>query len=433
MPKVPRFLNPFHWARGYFEKHPWIRRGLIVLPFLILLGFLGPALSAVESLFSLLGKILQPLLETGLGRVFLAVFVFFLIGLGIWLFAKERFLDLFRNHALAKQLDGIQLLLLGKKKEARVCFKKVAKMGRFFDLSKGPASAFGPLDIDARLKLTRIYLEDGDPKRAFQEMEHIPKSLMTRKQTFSFAELRARLYRDHPGHLSETVRQVLEESHQSWPKNGRILSLLVQELENQGEILAAVTLLEKGLSKVEGEKKDDLTKALSRMLLLLSKRSLIEGDSKAADQYCRKSLRAMESQAARLQEIDLKLLKKDTEGAISLAFSLPIPAARKRLQALLEDPNIPIGPRAILEKVPRLDVLILLAEHYLNIGELEKAGRTVALLEEERIPPFKLYALKTLYHLRKKELPLAQEDLKQALRSLGQAHGGGELLLPGEK
>jgi len=420
VPKFPRFLNPFQWFRNYFEKHPWIRRALIALPFLLVLGFLGPALSAIESLFSLLGELLQPLLETALGRVLLAVLVFFFIGLGIWVFAKERFLDLFRNHALAKHLEGIQLLFLGKKKEAQVCFRKVAKMGRLFDLSKGPASGFGPLDIDARLKLTRIYLDEGDPQRAFQEIERIPKSMMTRKQTFSYSELRARLYRDHPGHLSETVRQVLEESHRSWPKNGRILALLVQELENQGEIALSVALLEKGISKIEDERKGELTQNLSRLLLLLSKQSLMDGDLKSADHYCRKSLRATESQSARLQEVDLKLLKGDAEGAISLLRSLPIPAARKRLQALLEDPEIPLGPRAILEKVPRFDVLILLAEHYLGKDELEKAERTVAILEEEQMPPYRLYALKTLCHLKRRKLALAQEDLTQALRALGQ-------------
>ncbi len=430
MPKVPAFLNPFHWARGYFSKHPWIRRALIALPFLLILGFLGPALSAIESLFSLLGNILQPLLATALGRALLAVFVFFCIGVGIWFFARERFLDLFRNHALAKHLEGIQFLFLGKKKEARACFKKVVKMGKLFDLSKGPATEFGPLDIDARLKLTRIYLEDEDPQRAFQEIERIPKTLMTRKQTFSYAELRARLYRDHPGHLSETVRQVLEESHRSWPKNGRILSLLVRELENQGEILTAVGLLEKGLSKIEGEKKKDLNKTLARLFLLLSKKSLLDADWKAADQFCRKSLRATESQAARLQEIDLKLLKKDPEGAISLIRSLPIPAARKRLQTLLEDPEVPIGPRAVLEKVPRFDVLVLLAEYFLGRNEVDKAERTVAILEEEQIPAYRLHALKTLCHLKRKELPLAKEDLKLALRSLGLSGGEGDLLLP---
>ena len=433
MPKFLGFLNPFQWARDYLKKHPWVRRALVLLPFLILLGFLGPALSAIETLFSLLGKILQPLLETSLGRALLVVLVFSFIALGIWAFAKERFLDLFRNHALAKHLEGIQHLLLGKKKEAKACFKKIVKMGRFFDLSKGPASGFGPLDIDARLKLARIFLEEGDPTRAYKEIERIPKALMTRKQTFSYVELRARLYRAHPGHLSETVRQVIEESHRTWPTNGRILSLLVQELENQGEIATAVGLLEKGLGKIEGEEKGELTKTLSRLFLILSKNALMEGDEKKADQFCRKSLRAMDNPAARLQEIDLKLLKKDPEGALSLIGDLPLPAARKRLQTLLEDPEIPMGPRAVFERVPRFDVLVLLAEFYLNQNELGKAERTLRILEKEQIPPYRLHALKTICHIRTKEFPLAHEDLKKALLALGHPKQNRDLLSPDAK
>jgi len=76
-----RRLNPLRVFSSYFERHPWQRRFVVALPFLIVLALVAPVLNAFGSIVTLLRQVITPLTGTGLGRAILLVVMLGLVAL----------------------------------------------------------------------------------------------------------------------------------------------------------------------------------------------------------------------------------------------------------------------------------------------------------------------------------------------------------------
>jgi hypothetical protein len=244
-----RYLNPLRPLFAWLEHRPWLRRLLIALPFLILLSLLAPVLTFVEKLLDLLGRILGPMLDTSIGRAVLLIVTIVLLAALTYIFAKERVLGLFRRFVLAVHLRAIEDLMLGKKEGARRGFRKVIRYGKWIDLSKGDARLFGSLLADARVKLARMELEDGDPVGARAQLARISSQDAKKRLALSIAELNARIFDAHPDYLAASVLQELQTAHETWPGHLGIAKLLAERLRNSGEEEAAADVLERCVRK----------------------------------------------------------------------------------------------------------------------------------------------------------------------------------------
>lgn len=406
--------NPLRIFSSYFRRHPWQKRLLIALPFLIVLALLDPVLGLVEKILSLIERILTPLLDTGIGRAILLVLLLLVLGLLVYLFAKERVLDIFRRYAMSLHLKGCEALLLDKKAEARRYFQGVLRLGRWFDLSHGPASAHGNLAVDARIKLARMALDEGQAKKARAWLARIPVARLDGSLALSHAELEARIYAAHPDHLKASVRQSLAHSHDTWPGHPGICELYVNHLLAEDEEELAAEVLAKTLRKARKSHQDQVRTTLAAIQLKLARKALHAGDLKLASQWLKKSLAHKETDEGLLLRTDLHLAHGELQSALRVLAGLESPLAKARFQKLLREGAV--DARALLAAVPRQDALDALAEHYLHEGELRKAGRALrASLREGDTTP-RLLALWASLEIRQERLPEARHALQRALQ-----------------
>ncbi|MFQ5507359.1 MAG: hypothetical protein ACE5F1_21550, partial [Planctomycetota bacterium] len=258
-------MNPLRLFSSYFERHPWQRRILIALPILLLLSLLAPVLGAFGAVINLVKQVLVPMTETGLGRATLLVTLLLALGIALYLFARERVLELFRRYGLSLHLRGIEALLLGQRSRARNFFWRVARLGGWIDLGLGETAAYGSLTVDARIKMARLHLEDGQVQRGRAELARIPLGLLKGRLRLSFAELNARIFAQHPGHLPESVLKVLEESHETWPGNPGISQLLAERLIEIGEGQRAAEIYEETLRATKRRPPQEIVDSLARL------------------------------------------------------------------------------------------------------------------------------------------------------------------------
>ncbi len=412
--RVLGMANPLKIFSAYFRRHPWQKRLLIALPFLIVLALLDPVLGLVTKLLGLVERILTPLLDTGIGRAVLLVLLLLVLGIFLYVFARERVLDIFRRYAMSLHLKACEALLLEKKPEARRYFQAVLRLGRWLDLSRGPAAGHGNLAIDARIKLARMALDEGQARKARAWLARIPIAKLEGSLALSHAELEARIYAAHPDHLKESVRKSLARSHATWPGHPGICKLYVDHLLKEGEEEAAAEVLAKTLKKARPSHQEQVRTTLASIQLTLARKTLHTGDLKLASQWLKKSLGHCESAEALLLRADLHLAHGELQPALRVLSGLDSPLAKARFRQLLREDSL--DGRTLLSAVPRQDALDALAEHYLDCGDLRKAGRALRASLRDGEPTPRLLALWASLEIRQNRLPEARKALQRALQ-----------------
>ncbi|MAE77537.1 MAG: hypothetical protein CMJ85_11795 [Planctomycetes bacterium] len=411
-------LNPLRAFSGYFERHPWHRRLLILAPILLLLALLNPVIGSVDKLLALVGKVLEPLINTGVGRGILLVLLLLLICVLVYTFARERVLNVLRRHALSMHLQATEALLRGEHDRARKGFARVLRWGRWIDLSKGPVSAYGSLSIDARLKTARIRLSEDDVRRARAELARIPRAALSKRLAFSYAELNARVFAGHPDHLPDSVLRVLDDSHKAWPQHVGIGELYADVLLQHGDGARAAEVLTETMRRTSKGQAPRVAERLARLHADLARTALHSGDLALAGKNVDRPLRLFESEEARLLKADVHLAKGNADAALAVLSDLATPAAKERLGALLRHEAAPLTPRVLLSRVPRRDSLVVLAEWYLENGEIRRAARALEVCLRSGPPSPRVLALLALARLSQRAPEAANAALERALTTL---------------
>ncbi|MEZ5989607.1 MAG: hypothetical protein R3F30_10855 [Planctomycetota bacterium] len=407
--------NPLRLGGAWLRRHPWLRRLLIALPILLVLALLEPVVGLVEKLLSLLERILGPLLDTAVGRAVLLVLVLLLLAFLVYAFARDRVLDLFRRHALSRHLRACEALLQAHHAEARRGFQAVLRLGRWFDLAKGPAAEHGDLAVDARLKLARMALEDEGPKRAHAILARVPRNRATGSLALSHAELSARVYAVHPGQLQASVLEVLAEAHETWPGHPGVAELYVERLLAQGRGEDAADVLGRTLRKARKSQGDRVRRRLAALELALARAALAAGDLAKARARLKRAGQHDETEELLLLRADLALAEGQVDVALRVLAEVESPLAKERIRRLLADGIV--DARKLLASVPRLDALVALAEHYLAQGDLRRAGRALRACLREGEPSPRLFALWASFLAAERRLPEARRALMLALGS----------------
>jgi hypothetical protein len=141
--------------RALLPKNPWLRVLVYALPFVLVLALFGPALEVVLKLLDFVLRIVEPLLQTTLGRILLLLVVFTLGGLfTVWLL-RSRVRTLRGEAVLGRHLQAIAALVGSDPKRTRDLLRKVVRY-------RGPLPERYPHVLaDAHLKLARLSLATG--------------------------------------------------------------------------------------------------------------------------------------------------------------------------------------------------------------------------------------------------------------------------------
>jgi len=409
-----RRLNPLRVFSSYFERHPWQRRFVVALPFLIVLALVAPVLNAFGSIVTLLRQVITPLTGTGLGRAILLVVMLGLVALGVYLFARDRVIDVLRRYVLSLHLRAIEALLQGREARAARLFRRVAGIGRLVDLSAGATAGYG-LDIDARLKLARLELAADLPRKARAELARIPVRDLDGRLALSHAELNARVFAKHPDHLPESVLQVLDDSHRTWPAHFGIADLLAERLVDTGQGRRAAEVWERCYKASKQNPK--VAERLASLYRRLAREQLQGGDFDDSMRLLKSSLRYGDSEEALLLKADLHLARRELGVALQVLEAIPTPAAKARLAELLRHDSVPVDPRRLLLHIPRRDTLLALAEHWLETGDLRKAGRALRICLRETGSSPRLLTLLASLAMREDRPEQAETSLRLALEA----------------
>jgi Tfp pilus assembly protein PilF len=150
----------------------------------------------------------------------------------------------------------------------------------------------------------------------------------------------------------------------------------------------------------------------------MARTALHEGRLKDARAHLKRSLRLDESDEGRLLEADVHLAGEDLESSLRVLEDIQGPAVRFRLAELLRRADVPLGPRELLERMPRRDMLVTLAEHFFEQGELRKASRTLEICLREGLTTPRVLILIAAVELASQRGERAEQTLRLAFREL---------------
>src|SRR5262245_52290164 len=142
--------------RALLPRHPLWRWVIILLPILLLLAFLEPVANLLLKLLDFALRVLEPLLQTTVGRIGLLLFVFLLGGIVTATLLRTRIRTFRGRVALGRHLQAIAALLQDDRRRSRELFLTVTRRKR------AQPAEYPALVQDANLKLARLCLESGD-------------------------------------------------------------------------------------------------------------------------------------------------------------------------------------------------------------------------------------------------------------------------------
>ncbi|HLQ36240.1 MAG TPA: hypothetical protein VK348_00460, partial [Planctomycetota bacterium] len=233
------------WApiRVLLPRNPWLRFVVLALPVLLVLAFLEPAFNLVLKLVDLAMRIVQPLLDTTVGRIVLMLLVTGFGGLLVATLLRGRVREFRARLCLARHLQAVAALLGDQPKRCREQFRRVARY-------RGPLPAeYRALVQDARLKLARLCLDAGDADEALAWLTRVVEPKLPRELLRSLTQLRVRALRAHGAALPETLVADLEAALQAFPDDYPLHREL-RELRHAAGDHAATAALQERVAKM---------------------------------------------------------------------------------------------------------------------------------------------------------------------------------------
>ncbi len=372
------------------KKHPWILALLLIVP----LAFLGPVATLLAKFLDGAGALLKPLVESPLGRFLLLNAALLLLAWIAWRMLKGRVTRLLGAYVLGRYMEGLSLLLKGQKRQAVKRFKSALRWSAFID----PAKAVPELPHvrgEISLRLAYLALEENKVNEALRVLLKILSADLPKPFRSTYRELLARAYAAHPTLGREAVDQRIEEILREDPADPVLLRLLRERKEEQGEWVRAAQAQEKVVSGSRKEEEERERKKLAVLWLQAAKEAQARGEADRAWEYGTKARKAWpEMEQVQIFLGDLLLEKGKLEKALRLwagASGLP---SLERLERLVAEGRVGeegegvLTPREVARSFPQVGVLVVLARYWAEKGDLRKANRALAGLEElgERTP-----------------------------------------------
>ncbi|MGK0157943.1 MAG: hypothetical protein ACI9SE_004927, partial [Neolewinella sp.] len=213
MGKIGDLLRKGLWApvKAILPKNPWLRVLVYALPVVLLLALFGPALDVVLKLMDLVIRVIEPMLQTTVGRILLLLVVLTITSLLLFWLLRRRVRDMRAEATLGRHLQATAALVGSDRKKSRELFRRVAKY-------RGPLPERYPHVVqDANLKLARQSLASNNVDEALGWLARcvepgLPKELMR-----SLLQLRLEALRRQGEVLPATLRREAEAAVSRFP------------------------------------------------------------------------------------------------------------------------------------------------------------------------------------------------------------------------
>ena len=353
---------------AFLPRNKLLRLLVILLPILIVLAFLEPAVDLLIKLLELGMRVIEPLLDTTVGRVLLLLLVFLLGGVLTATLLRARLRDFRGRVLLGRHLQGVAALLDSDARRCRERFLPVAKRK-----SVQPVE-YPALAQDANIKLARLALEQNDVDGALGWLTRVVEPGLPQELARSLLQLRVQALRRQGAALPETLEQDVRNGLDKFPddyvlyKELRALVLARGDLDEVAEVQAKVARLappEDGLSEQQ---------TLVEDLVAVGSAKIRSGELNAARKY-QKRMKKLAPAAAGLLLGEIYAAAGDARAAVKAFGATRTPEGLDRIAELLsEHPGI-MEPRELMECCPMQGTLLVVARELARQGELDQARR----------------------------------------------------------
>ena len=356
--------------RMLLPKNRWLRLLVIGIPILLLLALFAPVLDLLGKGIDALVKIFTPLLDNPTGRLVLTNLLLIAV---IWILFRllaGRIRRIRSGLVLNNHQEAVQAVLAGRDRRARELFTAVTKYS-------GPLpDEYRWVRSDARLKLARLGIEQGDATAAMGWLAPIKEHDLPKELRRSLLQLRAEVYLQQGEVLPETLEQELHTALKQFPEDVRLLALLRCLYRERGDLGAAAELQEKVHKYASPAARPGEFDRLVRDLVDAGEKALAKDDPVAAVGFQK---RAHKLDAEHPDPICLlgkvHRAKGQARKAIQAWGRSRSPMGLQLIGELLDqNPGI-VDSRELLECCPTQGGLLLVARELARVGEHDKAMR----------------------------------------------------------
>lgn len=360
------------WAplRVLLPKNPWLRVLVFALPIVLLLALFGPALEVVLKLMDFGMRLVEPLLQTTLGRVLLLLIVFALGGLfAVWLL-KNRVRDMRAEAVLGRHLQAVGDLVGLDLRRSRERFRRVSRY-------RGPLPDRYPHVVaDSNLKLARLCLEQGRTDEALGWLTRVLEGGLPDELRRSLLQLRVRALRRQGEVLPGALRAAVHAAVAEFPNDYHLQCELRDLVVAAGDPHAAATAQEAVHKHAPPAAALREHQRLVADLMASGRAHLDAGELDAGRRVVKKLANVdKDGPSSGLLLGDLQRQAGDLRAAIRSYGGTRSPTGLDRIAELLSEHPGAVDERELLESCPLQGALLLVARELARRGETARAER----------------------------------------------------------
>ena len=356
--------------RARLPKNPWLRVLVYALPVVLLLALFGPALDVVLKLLDFALRILEPLLQTTIGRVLVLLVVFTLgAALAIWLL-RRRVRDMRAEAALGRHLQATAALVGAEAGRSRELFRKVARY-------RGPVPERYPhLVADANLKLARASLAAGAIDESLGYLASVIEPGLPDELLRSLLQLRVRAWRRQGEVLPGALRREVDAAVERFPQDYGLLCELRELVAAERDPEALAGIAERVCKHAPPAAAASERQRWIDALVAAGAAAVARGDRDACKRLAKK-LQHVDKDGpwAGLLLGDMHRAAGDHRQAIRAYGGTRSPTGLDRIAELLGEHPGAVEPRELLECCPLQGTLLLVARELARQGDTARAER----------------------------------------------------------
>ncbi|MGC6486723.1 MAG: hypothetical protein ACON4Z_03700 [Planctomycetota bacterium] len=364
-------------VKALLPKNPWVRALLYVLPVVLLLALFGPALDVVLKVFDLGLRVLEPLLQTTVGRVVLILGLAAVIATLGFLLLRKRVRDWRAHAALGRHLGAIADLVGADRRSSREQLRRVARY-------RGPVPDDYPhLVQDARIKLARLALADDDVDASLGWLTRVVEPGLPSELHRSLLQLRLEALRRQGAVLPATLRREAVEASKRFPGDPAILAVLRDLSLDERDPDAALEWQAKLFERSAPSRHPQEQQRLLELLIDAGDRALQAADHDRARKLAKRIQKlAPDGDAGVLLQGDIHRALGEHRRAVKLYGSARSPKGLDRIAELLSEHPGAVEPRELLASCPTQGALLLVARELARAGDTARAARAAKLAGE---------------------------------------------------
>lgn len=379
MGKVGNLLRKGLWApvKAILPKNPWLRVLVYALPVVLLLALFGPALDVVLKLMDLVIRVIEPMLQTTVGRILLLLVVLTITSLLLFWLLRRRVRDMRAEATLGRHLQATAALVGSDRKKSRELFRRVAKY-------RGPLPQRYPHVVqDANLKLARQSLADNNVDEALGWLARCVEPGLPKELTRSLLQLRLEALRRQGEVLPATLRREAEEAVSRFPDDVSMLSVLRDLAESEGNAGEVLQWQEKIAKHAPPATAVRERQRYVDALVATGATALEAGDQDAAKKLAKRLQKAEPDGASgKLLLGDVHRAAGEFRQAVRVYGGTRSPTGLDRIAELLSEHPGAVEPRELLSNCPMQGGLLLVARELARAGEHERAERAARVAAE---------------------------------------------------